>query len=714
MRLFIAEKPSMARAIAEGLGIKKKDAGYIECANNDCVTWAFGHLLEQFNPEEYDKVFKQWKEEYLPIVPDVWQIKPKSDSGTKKQLNIIKTLLKKYSTIINAGDPDREGQLLIDEILEYFNNKKPVHRILLSALDPKSVKHALNDIKDNKKFRPLKDEALARSRADWLVGFNLTRAMTISAQRQGLKGVFSIGRVQTPTLALVVERDRLIENFKPVDYFVPKIKIEHPNGIFEGVWLPNENNPDLDPENRLINHKAAQKIVQDLKGKAGQISQAQNQKKKVAPPLPYNLSTLQKEASAKFGFGAKQTLSLAQDLYEKKATTYPRSDCRYLPEEQHSDAKQILSKLGAQGFSDAKNADPSLKSSAWNTKKTEVHQGIIPTGEKAGSLSGDHKKLFSLIANSYIQQFFPAMEYVSQQIITSLGNEMWKSAGKKMIAPGWTVVGKNKSEKDTSLPDVQKHDAVTCIDFEIDSRQTKPPARFTEGSLIEAMASVHKFVTNPQIKALLKESSGIGTDATRANIIETLFSRDYLEKHGKQIQSTKRGRALIDVTPENLTDPGTTAVWEDQLKKIGAGQKDMTGFLSDQISILPKMCEIALNAKFPEKIIGKVHKCPECGSALRRMKSKKNGQWYWVCFEKKRHPGDQVVFLSDQKGAPVRHEEKPCPVAGCDQMMIRLQSKKNKDFYFWKCKNENHPLRFDDNGSPGNEMKSQNQKKRSA
>jgi len=698
MRLFIAEKPSMAKAIAGTLGIKKTGDGYIDCANKDCVTWAFGHLLEQLNPEEYDPVYKGWREEYLPIVPETWKVKPKSNSGVGKQLRTIKSLLSKYPLIINAGDPDREGQLLIDEILEYFKNTKPVHRILLSALDTKSIQNALDDIRNNQDFRPLKDEALARSRADWLVGFNLTRAMTISAQRQGLRGVFSLGRVQTPTLALVVKRDQLIENFKPIDFFVPKIKIQHPNGVFEGIWVPNENNPDLDPENRLISQSAAQKIIEGLKGSAG------HQKKKVNPPLPYNLSTLQKEASAKFGFGAQQTLTLAQELYEKKVTTYPRSDCRYLPEEQHSDAKQILSKLAAQGFSDAKNANPSLKSSAWNTKKTEVHQGIIPTGEKASGLSGDQKKLFSLIANSYIQQFYPAMEYVSQQIITDLGNEKWKSTGKKIVTPGWTVVGKSKPENNSFLPEVKKQDPVTCVDADVDSRQTKPPARFTEGSLIEAMASVHKFVTNPQIKALLKENSGIGTDATRANIIETLFARNYLEKHGKQLQSTEKGQALIEVTPENLTDPGTTAVWEDQLKKIGAGQKDMNGFLSEQISILPKMVEIAINAKFPAKIVGKIHKCPKCGFALKRMKSKKNGNWYWVCFEKEKHPDDQIVFLSDQKGAPVEQEEQPCPVEGCNEMMIRLRSKKNKDFYFWKCKNQNHPLRFDEKGTPGNVM----------
>lgn len=722
-RLFIAEKPSLAFAIAEEIGIKGKESGCYVCKDDSAVTWEFGHMLEQFLPEEYDPALKVWSPRTLPITPDVWKMKPKEQDGVKKQIKIIKDLSSKSASIINAGDPDREGQLLVDELLEYFQNKKPVQRIWLASLDPKSISNSLRDLKDNQNFLPLKNAALARSRADWLVGFNLTRAMTLSGQRQGLDSgvVLSIGRVQTPTLALVVERDREIENFKAVDYFVPTITIQHPNGLFKGVWVPDELKYSLDPENRLIDLALAQKIIQKLNGQSGNVSSIKNQPKKEPPPLLYNLSTLQKVASSKFGFSAKDTLSITQDLYEGKIITYPRSDCRYLPEEQFDDAKNILNKLQLQGFKDAVNANPKLKSAAWNTKKITAHHGIIPTGVKPAELSENKQKIYQLIVESYLQQFYPAMEYVAQQIITSFGGELWKSTGSVILNPGWTIIGKDaQKEKTTELPSVKPDDDVLCHDIKIENKQTKPPARFTEGTLIEAMASIHKFVKNPDIKKILKETSGIGTDATRVNIIETFFARNYIIKKGKQLISTELGRTVIDVTPKALTDPGTTALWEDFLGQIALGEASMEDFMSQQISLLPQMIKIALEADFPQSLIGKRHECPECKSALKRMKSKKNKKFYWVCFQKERHSNEEVVFLPDDKGKPGQAYVKkdatnsptaPCPESGCTEVMVLLQSQKNESFYYWKCENKDHPLRFDDKGKPGNIMDFSKKKK---
>jgi DNA topoisomerase-3 len=708
MKLFLAEKPSLAKAIAEGLGKPKRKDGYYECKGDQVVSWCFGHLLEQFSPEQYDPSLKKWSEETLPFQPDIWKVGPRDDKGVRKQLGVIQQLFLRCTTLVNAGDPDREGQLLVDEIFDFLGNKKPVERIWLAAIDPLSVSKALQSLESNEKYLPLKYAAMARSRADWLVGLNLTRAMTLSAQRQGLEGVLSIGRVQTPTLSLIVQRDREIDDFKSIDFFVPKITIKHENGSFEGIWIPNEKH-DIDPENRLIDLTSAQNIVTNLKGQRGGIAKVKKEKKKKAPPLPYSLSVLQKDASAKFGLSAKETLSIAQALYESQLTSYPRSDCRYLPEEQLSDAHRILQSLVLQGFKLAKDANVGIKSVAWNSKKITAHHGIIPTGEEPKSLTGNNKKLYNLIVESYIRQFYPSMEYVSQQIISAIGCEKWKTTGSQILDPGWTVVGQ-ETTKDKILPDVKEQDDILCTEAQVDKKQTKPPARFTEGTLIDAMSNVHKFVKNPQIKAILKENSGIGTEATRAGIIETLFNRAYLKKKGKQIISTELGRTVIDVTPESLTDPGTTALWEDYLKQIAEGHKTMDSFMSQQTSTLPTMVKIALNAKFPKSIVGVVHKCPECQHALKKLKSKNDSKYYWVCFNKEKHSNGKPLFRPDKNGKPGKPSVKkdisklpktPCPEKGCIEQMVLLTSTKNKDFHFWKCKNNDHPLRYDVEGHPG-------------
>ena len=711
--LYIAEKPTLARAIAEGIGISASKAGYIQCKNDTVVTWGFGHMLRQYNPEQYDAALKSWTDRTLPFNPEQynggWKVVPKEDSGVKKQLGIIKKFLAGSTLIVNAGDPDREGQLLIDEVLEYYDNRLPVKRIWLASLDPKSVSKALASLQDNNKYIPLKNAALARSRADWLVGLNLTRAMTIAGRNQGLNGsVLSIGRVQTPTLALVVQRDREIENFKPVSFYVPKVSFQHGSGInYDGFWIPNEANPNLDPENRLLKKEFAEEIVTGLKGQSGVIVESRRDKKQTPPPLPYSLSKLQKEASARFSMGAQKVLSTAQSLYEQKLTTYPRSDCQYLPEEQLSDAGEILNKLMACGYQNAGNANPSLKSAAWNTGKVTAHHAIIPTGIPPKGLSGDQQNLYDLIAESYIRLFFPAMEYLSLRIVTKLAGELWESKGVITTNPGWTVVGRQSEKKETPLPVAKVNDPATCIDAAVVDKETKPPARFTEGSLIEAMSSVHKFVENPELKARLKENSGIGTEATRAGILEILFKREYLFKKGKQVISSKLGRTLIDVTPKVLADPGTTALWEDYLSQIAEGKSSLKEFMDHQTGMLPKLVDIALHAEFPKSVVGEVHKCPECGLALQRKLSTKTKRFFWVCFEKGSHRNNEPVFLPDDNGKPGQPVEikiSVCPQCGGE---IKRLQKKDRSGWFWLCENaKGHTDKKtlflpDDNGKPG-------------
>lgn len=710
MKLFIAEKPSMAKSIAEVMGIQSRKDGYISCRNGDAVTWCFGHLLEQLAPGDYSEKWKKWNINQLPMIPEIWEIRPKKDSGKgkkggiKKQLDTIKSLLKECDSVVNAGDADREGQLLVDEVLEYFGNKKPTERIWLSALNPESIKKALGQLKNNDGFQNLKDSALARTRADWLVGMNLTRAVSIAADSGT---VLSIGRVQTPTLGLVVNRDLEIENFIPKDYFLLQGNMDHQNGAFSTTWSPTKDQDILlDEEGRLVDENIAKKIKQSVSGNNGKVVEYSVKKKKRTPQLPYSLSALQKECSNKFSISAANTLKIAQSLYEKGYTSYPRSDCRYLPEEQFSEASKILKGLEASGFNEAKGANPKIKKACWNTKKITAHHGIIPTGEKVKNLTKDEEKIFNLICKNYLSQFYPDELYNAQSVVVKVNDELWSATGKEVLDKGWTVLfSEGQSE---GLPNMAVGDPILCKEVLILSKKTTPPARFTDGSLIDAMSHVHKFVTDPNIKKKLKETQGIGTEATRANIVETLFARKYLKREGKKIISEPNARELIAKIPDQLADPGVTAMWESALENVANGKLSCDKFLEQQKKTLHKMVELACKIEFNDS--SPHFECPECGNRLRRRQSKKNKKvFFWVC------PSGECPLLSDDNGKPGKsfdalNKEKdklpkaPCPEEGCDKMMTLRTSKKNSSFHFWTCENKDHPMRFDNDGKPGDVM----------
>lgn len=634
MRLFIAEKPSLARAIADGLGNGRKDNGCIRCGN-DTVTWCFGHLLEPCYPEDYKPEYASWRREHLPIIPQTWRSKAKPKAAA--QLKIIGKLLKEAKLVVNAGDPDREGQLLVDEVLEHFAYKGPVSRIWLASLDDSSVKKALGGITDNAGYASLRDSARARQQADWLIGMNATRAMTIMGRETGRGGeVLSLGRVQTPTLALVVSRDREIASFVSSDYFVLRAYVVPSTGEeFAAVFIPGETQAGLDGSGRLTDGAIANALAESTKGADGVITESVRENKSKTAPLPHCLSSLQKEASARCAMTAKQVLDTAQSLYEKKLTTYPRTDCRYLPEEQFEAAGRILAAIAtAPGMEHmAQNADAKLKSSAWNTKKVTAHHAIIPTGEMPGSLTSTERALYSLIVSAYCLQFYPAMRYEAQKITLSIGDTQWEARGRRVLEAGWTVLasdnddsGAQDGEQEQSLPLVEKGDSVHCRDVRALKKKTSPPSRFTEGTLIEAMANVHRFVTDAAAKSVLKENEGIGTEATRAGIIETLKQRQYLIADKKAIVSTKLGQDIIDLTPSTLKDPVTTASWESRLEAIAQGKETLAGFMAEQTKILPDLLAPILGNGGQS-----AHSCPDCGAAVYRRKGKKAGTWFWGC-----------------------------------------------------------------------------------
>ena len=708
MRLFIAEKPSLGRAIAAGLGEAEKRNGYIECGP-DIVTWCFGHLLEMDQPEAYDEKYKTWKKEDLPILPNAFNASVRKDAAA--QMKIIGKLLQDAECVVNAGDPDREGQLLVDEVLEYHDYAGSCQRIWLAALDDKSVKKALSSMTDNNDYTGLRDAARARSQADWLVGMNCTRAMTLKGRDACNQGVLSLGRVQTPTLALVVNRDLVIENFKPHPYFTLHVEILHEAGTFTGTFQPLDTQKGLDDQGRLINPDEAFRIKKEVSGQAGKIIEAVTEKKKKNPPLPHCLSSLQKAASAKLGMGAKQVLDVAQALYEKKLTTYPRSDCRYLPEEQFDEAGSVFTVLtNVSGLEEiAGNTDCLIKSAAYDTKKVTAHHAIIPTGETPSNLSDDESALYRMIAQSFCIQFYAAMEFEAQKILTGINNTVWKSTGRTILNPGWTAFIREQEDEDAEdqvLPGVHQNDGITAAQVDIKSQKTKPPARFTEGTLIEAMANIHRFIEDAEAKKTLKENEGIGTEATRAGIIETLKARHLLELQKKNIISTDLGRQLVKMAPEVLTDPVTTAKWESRLSAIADGKESLSGFMTDQSIQVPELVK-AIFALQLAPLPG-THLCPECGRPLRRQKSQK-GSWYWGCFNQDGHA--TPVFLNDKNGKPDLTPKKKIELSehkcrACGKPLVKRESEKKakggKKNYWWGCSGfpECKERYFDDNGKP--------------
>jgi DNA topoisomerase-3 len=657
MKLYIAEKPSMARAIADIIGVIKNNDGYIECKGDSMVTWCYGHLLAQAMPGEYLGVPKgekeRWEIEALPVVPKDWILHPK-DAGCNKQLSKIKELVKKSGEIISAGDPDREGQLLIDEVLNYVKYSGITKRLWLLALDRENIEKALKSVQDNKKYYPLMLSALARQRADWLVGLNLTRAFTVKAKK-----LISVGRVQTPTLKLVVDRDFEIENFVSKDYFIVIADINHKNGSYSGSLKTELLSSGTDEDNRLTEFALANKIVGIVKGKNGIIKDVKKENKKQDPPMPFMLSSLQKYASSAWGWSAQKTLDTLQSLYEKKLTSYPRTDCPYLPEEQYADAGIIIQNLKNIGFNYS-SLDLKLKHKCWNSSKITAHNGIMPTKDTSSykNLGSDEKKLYDRIAISFFLIFMPPYEYISTTILTDIANYIFETKGLTVVKPGFKeqVKEDETGEKDIKLPEVSAHDVVKCIDSKVESKKTTPSARFTDGTLIDAMSHIYKYIQDPEAKKILKETDGIGTEATRAGIIEELIKRQFTERKGKQIISTALGREIIGYLPETIKNPLMTAKWESYLSEIADGKGNLETFLASQVNFIKDEIE---NIKKKDIVIAssaasfasKNNKsksgpaCPSCKADLVLLKTK-NGKPYFRCFQCK------SCFWPDKKNKP--------------------------------------------------------------
>ena len=597
MKLYIAEKPSLGRAIAAVLPKPHRKAdGCIYVGNGDCVSWCVGHLLEQAEPDAYESRYKQWRLEHLPIIPDKWLLRARASS--RKQLAVLRKLVKEADTLVHAGDPDREGQLLVDQLIEHLKvsgrKRDTIRRCLINDLNPAAVTRSLAQERDNSDFAPLSTSALARSRADWLYGINMTRAYTLMGRKVGYPGVLSVGRVQTPILSLVVRRDQEIECFVAKPFYQIIAHLLTPGGErFRARWQPSAAClPWQDDEGRVLSKALAQNVLSRIEQQVATIKDSNRKLKKQPPPLPYNLSGLQIDAARRFSMSARQVLDTCQALYERhKLLTYPRSDCRYLPQGQYADRNTILDAVANNCLplkEAVDDADPRLKSKAWNDDRVEAHHAIIPTARKTDTakLSQAERQIYELVARQYLAQFFPAHEYRDSRIELEIAGGCFVATARQGIKPGWKQLfppAKPSRDKDsalnTQLPDVKTGSNCLCEKGEMLEKQTTPPKPFDDATLLAAMTGISRYVQDPEVRKILKDTDGLGTEATRAGIIELLFTREFLLRQGRQIRASEAGRGLIDSLPPMASTPDMTARWESDLAAISSRQGSYQVFM---------------------------------------------------------------------------------------------------------------------------------------
>ena len=614
--LYIAEKPSLGRAIAEGLGIVRRENGFFVCRNGATVTWCFGHLFEQAEPDAYlpddipttKRGKKMWRLRDLPVIPTEWKMLVRKQKGVKGQLSVIGKLIRSSAVIVNAGDPDREGQLLVDEVLEHFRVRKPVKRFWVSAIDPASIKKGLAALKENQGYAGMRDAARARSRADWLLGMNLSRAYTLT----GPGGLIAVGRVQTPTLAMVARRDYAVRHFVPKPYLAITANLAKEAEAFRAKWQPKPGQPGMDEEGKLLlDIPLGRSLVEKLaKEKTATVLSAETKRKRVYPPKVYSLADIQAEANRLYGFTAEETLAGCQALYEKhKVTSYPRTDSSYLPESQHAEAPGVLAAIAKTFPATARaveKANPALKSPAFNDKKVTAHHGIVPVAHAVdwSQLSDREQKLYRLIAKRYIAQFFPVHEYDETVVKLAIGDETFTARGRVVVVKGWKALyakteksapekrsaknrkgdeknGEEDEDAAQTLPPLAQGDVVDVLSVDGREDQTKPPAYFTEGTLIAAMETIWKSFDDPHLQEKLKEAGGIGTPATRSMIIQELKRKKYLETEGKKLHCTEEGRQVLLTASPKVRSAVLTAQFEAKLQEIERGTTTLDSFVAE-------------------------------------------------------------------------------------------------------------------------------------
>ncbi|MBG6956500.1 DNA topoisomerase III [Pseudomonas aeruginosa] len=641
MRLFLCEKPSQGKDIGRILGATQRGEG---CLNGSgvTVTWCIGHLVEAAAPEVYDAALKRWSLEQLPIIPQQWRVEVKPKTAT--QFKVVKALLAKATHLVIATDADREGELIAREIIDLCGYRGPIERLWLSALNDASIRTALAKLRPSAETLPMYYSALARSRADWLVGMNLSRLFTVLGRQAGYDGVLSVGRVQTPTLKLVVDRDREIAAFVSVPYWAIDVSLSAGGQTFTAQWVAPD--ASADDAGRCLQQPIAQQAAQQIRAAgSAQVVSVETERVREGPPLLFDLGTLQEVCSKQLGLDVQETLEIAQALYEThKATTYPRSDSGHLPESMFAEVPTVLDSLLKPDPTLAPimgQLDRTQRSRAWNDSKVTAHHGIIPTLEPANlsAMSEKEQAVYRLIRAHYLAQFLPHHEFDRTVADLSCGQQKLVATGKQVVVKGWRLVlaepeREGSADEDGDAPRSQVlpalRDGMACqvAGADIKALKTMPPKPYTQGELVKAMKGVARFVTDPRLKQKLKDTTGIGTEATRANIISGLIARGYIVKKGRSIRASDAALTLIDAVPAAIADPGTTAVWEQTLDMIEAGQLTLDVFIGKQAAWISQLIaqygSTSLSIKVPQGPA-----CPQCGAPTRQ-RTGKSGP-FWSC-----------------------------------------------------------------------------------
>ena len=626
--LVIAEKPSVGRDIARVLHCNKKTNTYIE-GKDYIVTWALGHLVTLADPEQYDEQYKTWNMDTLPMLPEHWKLVVIKQTG--RQFHAVKELIfrKDVSDIIIATDAGREGELVARWILDKAGNQKPLKRLWISSVTDKAIREGFQNLRPGKSYEPLYRAAVARAQSDWVVGINATRALTCKYNAQ-----LSCGRVQTPTLAMIAAREDEIRTFKPVPYYGLKAAVGGITFTWTDARSGSSRSFDKDRIQAIKQASAPSLLVTDVRKKL---------KKTFAPAL-YDLTALQREANQKFGFSAKQTLNIMQRLYENhKVLTYPRTDSRYLTTDIVPTLKERLKACAVGPYSKIAGRLSMQKLQAnksfVNDSKVSDHHAIIPTEQfvQLDHMSNEERKIYDLVVRRFLAVLSPACEYEETSISGTIGEERFSAKGNFIKSAGWREVyesgytdGEDEDEEQTtfsqiSLPDVQKGETLPVTALTITEGKTKPPACFTEGTLIAAMENPVKYLKHKDkdVVKTLGETGGLGTVATRADIIEKLFNSFLMEKKGNEIHITSKGKQLLSLVPSDLKSPELTASWEMRLQAIAKGKESDKAFMKEIEHYTKALIQEIKSADgtFRHDNMTRT-KCPECGKFMLEVNGK--------------------------------------------------------------------------------------------
>lgn len=647
-QLVLAEKPSVARDLARVLGAKRKADGYIE-GDKYIVTWALGHLVTLADPEAYDDKYKAWRLEDLPMLPK--EMKLVTIKQTSKQFRTVSALMnrKDVDSLVIATDAGREGELVARWIMMKAHFKGNAKRLWISSQTDKAIKEGFQKLKDAKEYDNLYLSAKARAEADWLVGLNVTRALTCRHNAQ-----LSAGRVQTPTLALIVEREEEILSFKPSDYFTLQAVFPEFKATFR----------DKNGNTRFSSREYAEKTAASLKGKKAQVFEIERTAKKQNPPAAYDLTELQRDANRAYGYSAKQTLNYMQSLYEiHKVLTYPRTDSRYITDDV---AATIPERLKAAAFGPYQKAAMELYRKPVNTKyivnnqKVTDHHAIIPTEQPAdlSRLTHEERNIYELVIKRFLTVLSEPFVYDEVKVTVDIGKEKFYAKGKTVKSDGFKAVSGKLSDdaeeeeeaesKAQKLPKLQKGAVLPSFSLKIGQGKTQPPKRYTEATLLTAMENPSKQVEDKKLRAILQTTSGLGTPATRADIIEKLFDNFSAERNGKEIRPTAKGKQLIKIVPPDLKSAELTAKWEQRLQNISKGTENADKFIGEMRDYAKKLvsCVIASDAKYVHDNLTK-DKCPECGKYLLEVNGKKGKML--VCQDRECSYRKSLSFLSNAR-----------------------------------------------------------------